>query len=80
MITKDFFSAVITLLALTNYTFGQSDYEKEIDALMAKMTLEEKIGQMNMYTGFFDVTGPAPKTGNGAEKYAHLKNGWVGYA
>lgn len=52
--------------------------EKEIDGLLAKMTLEEKIGQMNLYSGFYDATGPAPQGGSAATKYEHLKKGWVG--
>ncbi len=42
------------------------------------MTLEEKIGQMNQYTGFFDVTGPAPADGEAKKKYDHIKSGKVG--
>lgn len=57
---------------------AQSTYDAKIDALLAKMTLEEKIGQMNQYNGFYDATGPAPQGGNAALKYEHLKKGWVG--
>ena len=32
--------------------------ESFIDSLMSKMTLEEKIGQMNLVSVGFDVTGP----------------------
>jgi hypothetical protein len=28
------------------------EIEKKIDVLMSKMTLEEKVGQMNQYNGF----------------------------
>lgn len=35
-----------------------SKYDKQIKELMAKMTLEEKIGQMNQLTGDWAVTGP----------------------
>ena len=42
------------------------------------MTLEEKIGQMNQYNGFWDFTGPAPKGGHAEKKYDDLKNGLVG--
>ena len=42
------------------------------------MTLEEKIGQLNQYNGFWDVTGPEPKDGAAAIKYDHLKKGLVG--
>lgn len=52
--------------------------EERIDLLMKQMTLEEKIGQMNQYNGFWEVTGPAPKGGNAALKYQHLRDGWVG--
>jgi len=52
--------------------------EGKIDSLMSLMTLEEKIGQMNQYNGFWNVTGPAPQEGDAANKYEHLKKGWVG--
>jgi beta-glucosidase len=52
--------------------------EERIDLLMKQMTLEEKVGQMNQYNGFWEVTGPAPKGGNAELKYQHLRNGWVG--
>ncbi|GGA86866.1 glycosyl hydrolase [Flavobacterium palustre] len=42
------------------------------------MTLEEKIGQLNQYNGFWEITGPTPKEGQAAKKYADLKNGLVG--
>ncbi|MBA0883119.1 beta-glucosidase BglX [Flavobacterium undicola] len=52
--------------------------EERIDLLIKQMTLEEKVGQMNQYNGFWEVTGPTPKGGNAALKYEHLRNGWVG--
>ncbi|MEO1485981.1 MAG: beta-glucosidase BglX [Bacteroidota bacterium] len=52
--------------------------DTKIEALLAQMTLEEKVGQMNQYNGFWDITGPAPEGGNAAIKYEHLKKGWVG--
>jgi beta-glucosidase len=52
--------------------------EKAIDQLLKKMTLDEKIGQMNQYNGFWDVTGPAPQAGNDKFKYDHFKQGLVG--
>ena len=52
--------------------------EERIDLLMKQMTLEEKVGQMNQYNGFWEVTGPAPKGGNAEVKYEHLRKGWVG--
>jgi beta-glucosidase len=52
--------------------------EERIDLLMKQMTLEEKVGQMNQYNGFWEVTGPAPKGGTAELKYEHLRKGWVG--
>lgn len=52
--------------------------EIKIDALLQKMTLAEKVGQMNQYNGFWEITGPAPTNGNAKLKYDHLKSGMVG--
>src|SRR5690606_11766257 len=52
--------------------------EVKVNELLGKMTLEEKIGQMNQYNGFWDVTGPIPDGGDAANKYEHLRKGWVG--
>lgn len=49
-----------------------------INDLLSKMTLEEKIGQMNQYSGFWEATGPAPSAGNAKRKYEDLRNGRVG--
>jgi beta-glucosidase len=52
-------------------------YDK-VESLLKKMTLEEKVGQMNLYNGFYDLTGPAPSQGDAAQKYDNIKNGLVG--
>jgi len=52
--------------------------EDKIKALLQKMTLEEKIGQMNQYNGFWEITGPAPAEGDAKKKYDHLRKGLVG--
>ena len=52
--------------------------DAKVDSLLSIMTLDEKVGQMNLYNGFWEVTGPAPQGGNAAEKYEHLRKGWVG--
>lgn len=52
--------------------------ENKVEELLSKMTLEEKIGQMNQYNGFWDLTGPAPSEGAAAKKYEHLRKGYVG--
>ena len=55
-----------------------SNFDEQISDLMAKMTLEEKIGQMNQYNGFWDATGPSPDEGKAALKYEHIRKGYVG--
>ena len=51
---------------------------RKVDSLLSIMTLEEKVGQMNQYNGFWEVTGPAPEGGSAEEKYEHLRSGLVG--
>nr|WP_228530368.1 beta-glucosidase BglX [Tamlana sp. I1] len=51
---------------------------QKVDSLLRIMTLEEKIGQMNQYNGFWNVTGPSPEGGDAALKYKHLEAGLVG--
>jgi len=51
---------------------------QKVNVLLAQMTLEEKIGQMNQYSSFWDVTGPAPKEGSAAIQFEQLKKGLVG--
>ncbi len=52
--------------------------DQKVSMLLDQMTLEEKIGQMNQYNGFWDFTGPEPKGGEAAQKMDNLKKGWVG--
>ncbi len=52
--------------------------EKKIDALLAQMTLEEKVGQLNQYSSAFDVTGPAPSEGHQKVMYDQIRQGLVG--
>ncbi|MEZ7499717.1 beta-glucosidase BglX [Flavobacterium sp. Arc3] len=52
--------------------------EIRVDSVLKLMTLEEKIGQLNQYNGFWEITGPSPKEGQAAKKYDDLKKGLVG--
>ncbi len=52
--------------------------DDKVAELLQRMTLEEKVGQMNQYNGFWDATGPVPTNGNNKLKYDHLKKGLVG--
>ncbi|MGD2071827.1 MAG: glycoside hydrolase family 3 N-terminal domain-containing protein, partial [Gemmatimonadota bacterium] len=54
------------------------DTERRIDGLLARMTLDEKIGQLNQYSSTFDVTGPPPTGGADERRYEHIRSGRVG--
>ena len=51
---------------------------RKVTALLAEMTLEEKVGQMNQYNGSWNATGPVSEGGLTAEKAADLRAGRVG--
>lgn len=77
------FGLFLLLVGIAYPAFGQSDAEKasidqKVEALLKQMTLEEKVGQMNQYNGFWNVTGPVPKGGDAAKKFDHLRKGYVG--
>lgn len=73
------FTVLILALTIHIRMTGQTKtIEEKVDSLLRIMTLEEKIGQMNQYNGFWEITGPAPKEGDAKQKYDHLKKGWVG--
>ena len=73
------------IILIIIFTFGfisnsqsQKNYNKDVESLLEKMTLDEKIGQMKQYNGFYDATGPSPILGDAKKKYNNLKNGLVG--
>ncbi len=71
----------ICLSLFLNLAFGQEQVktiDQKVDSLLNIMTIKEKIGQMNQYNGFWNVTGPTPIEGDAANKYDHLKSGLVG--
>ncbi len=69
-IVKAIFCCSIFLLQLQVPAFAQAQlqnydgrYEQKIDSLLAMMTIEEKIGQLVLYTSDIDVTGPTIREG-----------------
>lgn len=56
----------------------QPEIEEKIDVLINQMTLEEKIGQLNLHNGSWDVTGPVPEGEYQQARYNLLKSGGVG--
>ncbi|MCB0373756.1 MAG: beta-glucosidase BglX [Muricauda sp.] len=78
-LAKHSFIILLYLTLSSTMTMAQhKTISQKVDSLLNLMTLEEKVGQMNQYNGFWDVTGPVPEEGNAAIKYEHLKKGWVG--
>lgn len=53
------------------------DVETKIDSVLSLMTLEEKIGQLVLYNGSWDLTGPASNLDT-KQKEENIKNGRVG--
>jgi beta-glucosidase len=51
------------LVVAQKITSDNAAIENKIDALLQQMTLEEKIGQMTLYTSDWDVTGPTIRSG-----------------
>jgi beta-glucosidase len=73
---------VVSLLVAQRGTAAESlttpEVERRIDALLAQMTLEEKIGQLNQASSTFDVTGPPPSQGAQQQLYEQLRTGQLG--
>jgi len=70
--------SLLPIFSFAQLVSKKTEIDKKVDELLKKMTLEEKVGQMNQYNGFWEITGPAPKEGNAKLKYDHLKRGLVG--
>ncbi|RED97408.1 beta-glucosidase [Marinoscillum furvescens DSM 4134] len=51
---------------------------RQVQELLDKMTLAEKVGQTNLYNGTWEFTGPVPADDNSQEKAELIKNGGVG--
>ncbi|MFH6995199.1 glycoside hydrolase family 3 N-terminal domain-containing protein [Flavobacterium sp. FlaQc-48] len=65
-----------TLLMVSFFAAAQQEtIDQKVNALLKKMTIEEKIGQLNQYTGDNSATGPITINPN---KQAEIKAGIVG--
>ncbi|MEO6168472.1 MAG: glycoside hydrolase family 3 N-terminal domain-containing protein, partial [Chitinophagales bacterium] len=56
------FALVLSFFLMPLFSTAQNNKQKFIDSLVGKMTLEEKIGQMTLFTSDWDVTGPTVKS------------------
>lgn len=67
------------IISVAQNTLIDPETEQKVDELLSKMTLEEKVGQLNQHSGSWDVTGPIPEDNEYvAERARLLKNGGVG--
>ncbi|TDP03650.1 glycoside hydrolase family 3 N-terminal domain-containing protein [Flavobacterium sp. 245] len=65
-----------TLLMVSFFAVAQQEtIDQKVDALLKKMTIEEKIGQLNQYTGDNQATGPITINPN---KQSEIKQGLIG--
>ena len=80
--TKLFIATIVGVLLMSACANNQEEklysLDDRVKKLLSQMTLEEKVGQMVQYNGFFDATGPAPSEGDEQRKYEHLRKGMVG--
>jgi len=82
MFTKKTVSSILLLLTITSFTYAQQKkvvipdaIDKKVNALLAKMTLEEKVGQLNQYTIDGSSTGPVTMSPG---KLEEIKQGRLG--
>ncbi len=67
---------VLALAACTTATRnGQSPYAAKADSILRLMTLEEKVGQMNQYSGDAKATGPVVRD---TAKLTQVREGGIG--
>jgi beta-glucosidase len=65
-----------TLLIISFFAVAQQEtIDQKVNALLKKMTIEEKIGQLNQYTGDNQATGPITINPN---KQSEIKQGLIG--
>lgn len=67
--------SLFLFLAINSFAQKTVDYEAKADSVLALMTIDEKIGQLNMLTGNWEATGPILQDVNKAE---NLKAGHIG--
>ena len=72
------FTATLCFFLAISTSFSQNALDARVDSLMRLMTLEEKVGQMVQYSGFWEATGTLPSGGAAKMKYDHLRKGLLG--
>ncbi|WP_422359739.1 beta-glucosidase BglX [Reichenbachiella sp.] len=62
----------------TSNSNASAPFEAEVDSLLSLMTIEEKAGQLNLYAGSWEFTGPVPEDVDNQKKFENIKSGRVG--
>ena len=73
-----FVSFLAFVFSLGAQTTGETGVDEKVESLLERMTLEEKVGQLNQYSSTFDLTGPAPTDTGGQQRYRNIRTGRVG--
>lgn len=68
----------LTLISFKSKSQSDQAVEAKITDLISKMTLDEKMGQLNQYTSQWEMTGPAPLGMNQQRMLEMIKTGQVG--
>ncbi len=71
-------SSVIAMPALLANSLVDPAIEAKVDALLARMTLEEKVGQLNQYSASLGMTGPTVEMGQTEVRNEKIRKGLVG--
>ncbi len=68
----------LLLLAQMEATMKDPVIEQKVDSLINLMSLEEKVGQLVLYSGSWEFTGPTPSDEQNRQKLARIRAGYVG--
>ncbi len=66
------------MASCTTKNKSMSEEDLFVEDLLSRMTLQEKVGQLNQHTSRWEMTGPAPEAKNTQELLEDIKNGDVG--
>ncbi|RFZ94694.1 beta-glucosidase BglX [Mucilaginibacter conchicola] len=73
---KTFTGLALLLLVCVSASAQQTSISKKVEVLLAKMTLDEKVGQLNQLSGDWEATGPVTK--NTGDKLQQVRDGKIG--
>ncbi len=79
---KNIFSAIIiidlVIISSSAIMAKGDDVPNKVEDLISRMTLEEKVGQLQQYSSRWAMTGPVPDGAVAQEMYQNIKDGLAG--